>query len=303
MEEVSVKDFTKYLRPEVASRLSSFELKARYIAEGFLLGLHKSPYHGFSIEFSQHRPYMQGDAPRDIDWKVYGKTDRFFVKQYEEETNLRCNILLDCSRSMQFCSGSNITKFDYGAMLAAGLSYLAIHQKDAAGLSLYAENIIKQIPPKATGIYLNRILAVLADATTTGATESSRCFSKIAENIKHKGMVIIISDLLDDVSSILHGIRLFRYKKNEVIVFHILDPLERSFAFGRDAVFKGLETDEEITTQPLQIQLAYKEAFEQYRMTMVNECLKNGIEYNLIETSEPFDKALFAYLNKRSKLY
>jgi uncharacterized protein (DUF58 family) len=296
-------DFRKYLDPAVVSRLSSLELKTRYIVEGFLLGLHRSPYHGFSIEFSQHRPYMQGDSPKDIDWRAYGKTDKFYIKQYEEETNLRCSVLLDCSRSMAFSHGGRISKFDYAAMLAASLSYLCIHQKDAAGITLYADTIKKYLPPKASSIYLNEILKTISTAAIADKTNTAKCLAESAEKINHKGLVIILSDFFDDPAEIMRGLKHFRFKKNEVIVFQILDPVERNFAFGQDAIFVDMEGSEEMLTQPYQIQKAYQESMKSYLATLKKECLQNGIDYNLIDTSEPFDKSLFSYLQKRSRLY
>jgi len=303
VENSARNDYRKYLDPAVVSRLSSFELKTRYIVEGFLLGLHRSPYHGFSIEFSQHRPYMPGDSPKDIDWRAYGKTDKFYIKQYEEETNLRCSILLDCSRSMAFSHSGRITKFDYAAMLASALSYLCIHQKDAAGLTLYADTVKKNLPPKASSMYLNEILKSISVASVADATKTAKCLAESAEKIKHKGLVIVISDFFDDPDEIMKGLRHFRFKKNEVIVFQILDSVERNFAFGKDAIFVDMEGGEEILTQPHQIQKAYQDSMKEYLAHLKKECLQNGIDYNLIDTSEPFDKSLFSYLQKRSRLY
>ena len=295
-------DFRKYLDPAIVSKLSSLELKARFIVEGFMLGLHRSPYHGFSVEFSQHRPYMQGDNPKDIDWKVYAKTDKFFVKQYEEETNLKCNILLDISKSMSFASEGNVTKIEYASMLVAALSYLMLNQKDATGLVLYSDKVHQYLPPKASNIYLSEILKKLANITPTGTTQTAACLNSIAESINKKGLIIIISDLLDDITKVLSSLKHFRFKKNEVVVFQILDPKERNFAFGRDAIFKDLETDEEMTTQPHLLQKSYQEAFNDFLKSIKNDSLNYGIDYNLIDTSIPFDKALYAYLQKRIKL-
>jgi uncharacterized protein (DUF58 family) len=296
-------DYKKYLNPSIISKLNSLELRARLVVEGFMVGLHKSPYHGFSVEFTEHRPYMQGDALKDIDWKVYGKTEKFFIKQYEEETNLRSYILLDSSRSMLFASEGNISKLEYAATLVASLSYLMIRQQDAVGLTLYSEKINKYFPPKASKAYLQELLKQLAEVSASDKTNTSSCLNSIAEKIKRRGLVIIVSDFFDDINSILSALKHFRYQKNEVIVFQIMDPLERNFSFGSDAIFKDLETDDEMTTQPYQIQKAYKEAMENFISKIKTECLNSHIEYNLIETSMPFDKALFSYIQKRSKLF
>ena len=285
-------DYKNFLEPAFVSKLNSLELKARLVVEGFMVGLHKSPYHGFSVEFAQHRPYMQGDNLKDVDWKVYGKTEKYYIKQYEEETNLKSFILLDTSNSMKFNSPGNISKIEYAFTLAAALSYLMIHQQDAAGLSLYAENIVKYLPPKANRTYLREILI-----------NTANCLNEIAEKISRRGLVIIISDLFDDIDSVLKAVKHFSYKKNEVIVFQVLDPLERSFAFGKDAIFKDLETEDEMTTQPYHVQKAYKDAMTEFTSKIKSECLNSNIDYNLIETSDPFDKALLNYIQKREKLY
>ena len=295
-------DYKKYLNPSVISKLNSLELKARLVVEGFMVGLHKSPYHGFSVEFTEHRPYMQGDSLKDIDWKVYGKTEKFFIKQYEEETNLKSYLLLDTSRSMTFASEGNISKLEYATTLVAALSYLMLKQQDAVGLTLYSDKIDKYYPPRANRTYLQELLKSLGEITSSDKTNTASCLNLIAEKIKRRGLVIIISDFFDDVSSILSALKHFRYQKNEVIVFQVLDPIERSFAFGKDAIFKDLESGDEITTQPYQIQKSYKVAMEQFITKIKNECLNSNIEYNLIETTVPFDKALFSYIQKRKRL-
>lgn len=296
-------DYKKYLNPEIISKLNSLELRARLVVEGFIVGLHRSPYHGFSVEFTEHRPYMQGDGLKDIDWKVFGKTEKYFIKQYEEETNLRSYILLDTSKSMSYASAGNVRKIEYASTLVAALGYLMVEQKDAVGLALYAEKINKFLPPKATKTYLLEVYKQLSLITPSDKTRTALALSSIAEKIKRRGLVIIVSDFFDDIDSVLKSLKHFRYKNNEVIVFQILDPLERSFAFGRDAVFKDLETLDEITTQPHQIQKAYREAMDQFIYTIKKECLNSNIEYNLLETSTPYDKALFSYIQKRSKLH
>lgn len=303
MTNTAAQDYRKFLDPSIISKLNSLELKARLVVEGFMVGLHKSPYHGFSIEFTEHRPYMQGDALKDIDWKVYGKTEKYFIKQYEEETNLKSYILLDTSMSMSFASEGNVSKLEYSQTLAAGLSYLMTKQQDAVGITLYADSIKKYMPPKTSRAYFHEILKSLSEVNSSNKTNTASCLNSIAEKIKRRGLVIIISDFFDDVNSILKALKHFRYQKNEVIVFQILDPIEQSFAFKNDAIFFDLETEEEMTTQPYQIQKAYKEAMNNFVSKIKNECLNSNIEYNLITTSTPFDKALFSYVQKRSRLY
>jgi uncharacterized protein (DUF58 family) len=299
----SLSDYKDYLNPSTISKLNSLELKARMVVEGFMVGLHKSPYHGFSVEFSQHRPYMQGDDLKKVDWKVFGKTERYFIKQYEEETNLKSYIILDTSRSMEFKSGDNISKLNYSIILAAALTYLMIKQQDAVGLALYSEKINKLLPPKASRTYLQEILKQLSSVTASDKTNTSLSLSEVAEKIKRRGLVIIISDFFDDIDSVIKSLKSFSYNKNEVIVFQILDPLERSFSFGKDAIFKDMETLEEMTTQPFQIQKAYKEAMEEFTGKIKRECLNANFDYNLIDTSTPFDTALYTYIQKRTRLY
>lgn len=299
----TVRDFKNFLDPSFISKLNSLELKARLVVEGFMVGLHKSPYHGFSVEFSEHRAYMQGDNLKDVDWKVFGKTEKYFIKQYEEETNLRSYVFLDTSNSMAYSSGNNISKLDYSLTLAAALSYLMIHQQDAVGLTLYSEKINKFLPPKSSRAYLQEILKNLANVAASEKTNTAESLSEAAEKIKRKGLVIIISDFFDDINSVLKALKHFSYKKNEVIVFQVLDPMEKTFSFGRDAIFKDLETGDELTTQPYQIQKAYREAMSEFTGRIKTECLNSNIDYNLIETSDPYDKALFRYIQKREKLY
>lgn len=301
--EKQTRDLKNYLDPSFISKLSSLELKAKLVVEGFMVGLHKSPYHGFSVEFSEHRAYMQGDNLKDVDWKVFGKTEKYFIKQYEEETNLRSYIFLDTSNSMDYSSGNNISKLDYSLTLAAALSYLMIHQQDAVGLTLYAEKINKYLPPKSSRAYLQEILKSLAVVNASEKTNTAASLSETAEKIKRRGLVIIISDFFDEISSVLRALKHFSYTKNEVIVFQVLDPMEKTFSFGKDAIFKDLETGDELTTQPFQIQKAYREAMKEFTSTIKTACLNSNIDYNLIETSDPYDKALFRYIQKRSKLY
>lgn len=299
---VQTKDFRKYLDPVVISKLKTLELRARMVVEGFMVGLHRSPYHGFSVEFSEHRPYMQGDSLKNIDWKVYAKSEKFFIKQYEEETNLISHIFVDVSRSMDYKHTANVTKLDYAITLAAALAYVMIDQQDSVGLAIYSDKIHSYLPPKSNRVYLKTLLTALDQIEPGGITSTSKCLDSVAEKIKKRGLTIIISDFFDDMNSILTALKHIHFKKNEVIVFQILDPIEKSFGFDRDAIFVDLETNEQMTTQPYQIQRAYQEAMNEYLNKFKSECLNFGIEYNLIDTSQPFDKALMSYFAKRSKL-
>lgn len=293
----------KYLDPAFVSKLKTLELKARLVVEGFMVGMHKSPYHGFSVEFSEHRSYMQGDPIKNIDWKVYAKSEKFFIKQFEEETNLICHVILDISKSMDFKYEAEVTKFEYANMLAASLIYIMMQQQDAVGLTQYSDSIKNFLTPKSSRVYLQTLLRTLENTTPDSSTNTADALNKVADNIKRRGLVIVISDFFDDPGSVINALKKFHYKKNEVIVYQILDPVERYFGIEQDAVFVDMETNEEMTSQPYQIQKAYQETFQAYLDNIKTECLSSGIEYNLLDTTTTFDKALFAYFKKRSKLF
>jgi uncharacterized protein (DUF58 family) len=295
--------YPQYLLPQVVSKLSNMELRARLVVEGFITGLHRSPYHGFSVEFAEHRQYMPGDEIKHLDWKIYGRTDRYYIKQYEEETNLKAYILLDTSRSMAYASEGHIRKLEYARYLAASLSYMMIKQQDAVGLALFDETLNTYIPPHATRGYLRQILLALERAAVGKGTKAGASLHQVADRIRRRGLVIVISDLLDEPREVMTALRHFRHKKNEVIVMHVLDPLERTFAFGPAAQFRDLETEEKMTTQPWQIQQAYRLAMRDFVEHYKKECRENLIDYVLLDSSTPFDVALTRYLSRREKLF
>jgi uncharacterized protein (DUF58 family) len=278
------------------------ELVARLVVEGFITGLHKSPYHGFSVEFAEHRQYMPGDEIKHLDWKIYGKTDRYYIKQFEEETNLKSYIILDASRSMSYSSEGRMSKLEYASYVTGALAELMVQQRDAVGFTIYDEKVRTYMPPHATKSYLKEILRQLETLQAGNKTGTADSLHVIAERIKRRGLVIILSDLFDRPAEVMSALRHFRHKKNEVIVMQILDPLERSFAFGRDAVFKDLETAEELITQPVHIQKAYQQEMKQFLDSYKRECRENNIDYILLDTSTPFDVALFEYLHKRQRI-
>lgn len=294
-------DYRKYLRPEVVSRLSRLDLVARLVVEGFITGLHRSPYHGFSVEFSEYRPYMPGDPIRNIDWKVWGRTDRYYVKQFEEETNLRAYLLLDASGSMGYTSG-RLTKLRYATYLTASLSYLMLLQRDAVGLVTFDKKIRSYLPPRSVFSTLHILLTKLDRLKSGGETRLSNTFHDLAERIKRRGLIIILSDLLDDPEEVLASLKHFRHRKHEVIVFHILDPMERTFNFKKDALFIDMETGEKIQTQPWHIRSEYRKKVNNFLYRYKRECREHRIDYVAAETSQPFDIALFNYLAKRKKI-
>lgn len=294
-----MEDYREYLKPDVVSRLASLELRARMVVEGFITGLHKSPYHGFSVEFAEHRQYMPGDEIRYIDWKVYGRTNRYYIKQYEEETNLKAYVILDASASMGYSSGGGITKFQYGLSLAAALAYLMFRQQDAVGAAVYDTEPRAFLPPRSRTGYIQEILKLLTHAAPANGTGTARSLNLIAERIKRRGLVVVISDFFDDPDEVVTALKHFRHKQNEVLAVQVLDPRERTFDFGADASFRDMETGEEMVTQPYQIRKAYAEAMTDFTERIKRECRSHNIDYLLVDTSVPFDVALIDYLNKR----
>ncbi len=296
--------FTSTVLPEVVASLKNLELIARMIVEGFLVGLHKSPYHGFSVEFSEHRPYNPGDNIRDIDWKVYGRTNRYYIKQYEEETNLRAYLLLDISGSMGYGS-AHLTKLQYATYLAAAMSYLFVKQRDAVGLITFSDRIEKFLPPKSSQAYMHFILQELSRLQPQKRqTRVSDTLHELAEKIKRRGLIVLLTDFLfEEPQNILQGLKHFRHYKHEILVFNILDPNDRYFNFRDDAVFVDMETGERIKTQPYFLQQRYREAVNEFYTSLQKECLKFQIDFQQIFIDEPFDQALLRYLIKRQKLY
>jgi uncharacterized protein (DUF58 family) len=294
----------KFLDPDFVSNLKNLDFIARMIVEGFLVGLHKSPYHGFSVEFSEHRQYMPGDNIKTIDWKVYSRTNRFYIKQFEEETNLKAYILLDVSGSMQYTSGK-ISKLQYAKFLAASLSYLLINQRDAVGLATFSDRLHQFLPPKASPGYLNYILKALSSQDAVQKeTKISEVLHEMAEKIKRRGLIIILSDFLyEDPKRILEGLKHFRHYKHEILVFNILDPNDRFFKFQNETTFVDLETGEKLKTQPYFIREQYQKKVEEFYGLLQRECQNFNIDFQNIYTNETFDKALFRYLLKRKRMF
>ena len=290
----------KYLNPAVLSSIDNMALRAKLVVEGYLVGKHKSPYHGFSVEFAAHRTYGQGAEIKHIDWKLYGKTDRHYVKRFEEETNLRSYILLDTSKSMNYRS-KNITKLKYGESLTAGLTHLMINQKDAVGLILFDNAIRKYISPKTSKSHKNIIFNSLSKCKAGENTNIQLILDSMAERIKKSGLVILISDLLDDPKNVMKGLNHFRHNKQEVIVFHLLDKQEFNFTFNERTKFSDMETGETITTDPWHIQSSYQDKIKLFINKFKRECGNQKIDYVPIFTDQNFDLALSEYIRKRHK--
>ena len=282
---------TTYLNPEIVSRLDNLSLRARLVVEGFIIGLHRSPYHGFSVEFAEHRAYGPGDEIRHVDWKLFAKTDRYYVKQFEEETNLKSYLLVDQSRSMTFTS-HQVTKLTYAQTLAAALSYLMLKQQDAIGLALFDSHLRHYLAPRAKPSHLDTILGRMAAIQPGPETTIAPV----------RGLIVLISDLFDDPDQVMMGLKHFRHKRHEVIVFHILDPQELEFAFSSRTRFRDLETGEVITTEPWHIQGAYQQRMRRFVDAYRTRCRRRNIDYALITTDRPLDLALSEYLLKRRRI-
>ena len=295
-------DKRKYLRPETVALLNSMSLRARLVVEGYIIGHHRSPYHGFSVEFAEHRSYGPGDEIKHIDWKLFGKTDRLYVKRYEEETNLRAHIILDTSKSMLY-SSAEVSKLSYANSLAASLSYLMINQQDAVGIAKFSEKIDTFIPPKARPSHLNLILSQLDDKDSGNDTQIGMVLHELADRIKKRGMVILISDLLDKPENIMKGLKHFRHQNQEVIVFHIQDRKESEFDFDTRTKFFDMETGEEIVTEPWHIRSNYNELISKLESNYKSNCRENLIDYVPLFTDQSLDIGITEYLIKRNKLF
>jgi uncharacterized protein (DUF58 family) len=295
-------DKRKYLRPETVALLNSMSLRARLVVEGYIIGHHRSPYHGFSVEFAEHRSYGPGDEIKHIDWKLFGKTDRLYVKRYEEETNLRAHIILDTSKSMLY-SSAEVSKLSYANSLAASLSYLMINQQDAVGIARFSDKIDTFIPPKARPSHLNLILSQLDDKYSGYDTQIGIVLHELADRIRKRGMVILISDLLDKPENIMKGLKHFRHQNQEVIVFHIKDRKESEFDFNTRTKFFDMETGEEIVTEPWHIRSNYNELISKLESNYKSNCRENHIDYVPLFTDQSLDIGITEYLIKRSKLF
>jgi uncharacterized protein (DUF58 family) len=293
--------YRRFLDPAVVSKLATMELRARLVVEGFVTGLHRSPYKGFSVEFAEHRQYMPGDPLKHLDWKVYAKTDRFYIKEYEEETNLRGYVLLDASASMAYSSGS-MSKIEYSRYLSAALIYLMLKQQDSVGLLVFDRDVREFIPPRSNPTQLHLLLSELDRSEASEETDIGVVLHELARRMRRRGLVILISDLLDDPDRIVPGLKHFRHLKHEVIVFHVLDPTEAEFRFDSDATFRDMETGELMTTEASSIRGDYLGAVERWQARLRRECAESRIDYVPVLTSTPYDRALFSYLEKRKRL-
>ncbi len=311
-------DYKKYLDPEILTKISRLELRARMIVEGYISGMHRSPYHGFSVEFASHREYVPGDDTRHIDWRLYARGDRLYVKQYEEETSLRTTLLLDCSKSMLYpehapnpprtsAPGRQASapvhwrnKYDYAATLAASLIYLLMHQQDACGLTLFDQEIREQIAPTSQTAQLRAMIDTIERRRPDGATDLRMLLTGLADRLRHRGLVVLISDLLTDVDDIVAGLRQLRHQRQDVIVMHVLDRDELLFPFDDNTLFEGLEAPGmQAMVDPQSLRETYLQIVQAFISRIRTACLDSGIDYVLLGTHEPIDAGLSAYLAGR----
>ena len=291
----------RFLDPAVIARLGSMELKARTVVEGFLSGLHRSPYKGFSVEFAEYRQYLPGDDLSTLDWKVYARSDRYYVKKFEEETNLECQLLLDVSASMTYRGGAAMSKIDYGSVLAASLAYLMNRQRDATGLIEFDERITNRLPASARPGHVHSIMLALEKVTPGRKSDVGRPLHQLAEALGKRSLAVVISDLLDDPERVVRGLRHLRFRGTDVIVFQVLDPHEIHFPFRGAARFTDVESDDVVTADPARVREGYLEALGSLRAQYERELRGAGIDYLMLDSSKPLDFALLAYLDARSR--
>jgi uncharacterized protein (DUF58 family) len=293
----------KYLRPEVIRQISRLDLRAQFIVKGFLQGLHASPYHGFSVEFSEHRKYTPGDDPSDIDWLVYAKTDKYYVKKFEAETNITGYLVMDLSRSMGYTYRQELTKFEYGICLAAALCYLMVHQQDPVGLITFDEQIRQSLPARSKRTQIGNVLSLLAKLEPRGKTDIARSLHQIAAMLKHRSLVMLFSDLFAEPEGVLQSLRRLRHGGHDVILFHILDEAEVRFPFDGMVEFEEPETADKIKVDASDFRADYQSEVRKFCDEYRRHCFQSGIDYVGLDTSMQFDKALTEYLVSRRARY
>ncbi|PWT81476.1 MAG: DUF58 domain-containing protein [Blastocatellia bacterium] len=290
----------QFLDPAVIARLGTLELKARTIVEGFLAGLHRSPFKGFSVEFAEYRQYIHGDDLATIDWKVYARSDRYYVKKFEEETNLDCHLLIDVSGSMAYGSHA-LTKFEYAACLIASIAYLMNRQRDAVGLMAFDERIVDMLPASARPGHLRALLVTLDRLRLGRKTDVSKPLHQLADSLSKRGLVVLVSDLLDDPDAVIRGVKHFHFRGSDVIVFHVLDPDEIDFPFQRPTRFEDLETDELVMAVPGLVRDHYHREIGRLIGRYKQDFGAAGIDYQLLRTTDPLELALMSYLSTRGR--
>lgn len=298
---MTVTDYRKYLDPTVLAKISGLELRARLIVEGFFSGIHHSPQHGLSVEFADHRTYTQGDDLRHIDWKVFGKTDKYFIKEYEQETNLNLMLVVDCSESMNYRSGQEgMTKHEYATAVAAAVAYLTLQQQDSVGLTLFDERLTHFMRPSNNAHHWKTLVQELAGKTGPAKTSIGRVLAELAERLNHRLLIILISDLFDAPAAILKGLKHLRYRRHEVIVWNLWDPAELTLPFSGPTMFDGLESTGRLLTDPRSLQVRYVEEVERFQAQLRTGCGHMLIDYTVFSTATALDVALSGYLATRA---
>jgi uncharacterized protein (DUF58 family) len=293
----------QYLRPEVINQVARLDLRAKFIVEGFLTGLHASPFQGFSVEFSEHRKYVPGDDLKDLDWNVYAKTDKYYLKKFQAETNVTGYLVMDLSASMAYTYRQELTKFDYCICLAAALGYLMIHQQDPVGLVTFDQKIRTVLPPHSKRTQLGNILALLAGLKPAGETDIAASMHQLAALIRTKSLIMIFSDLLTDVDALMKSLYHLRHRGNEIILFHVLDEAEVYFPFEGLIEFEDVETPEKLTIDAKGMKADYLQSIREFREHCGQEAIKANVDYVPMDTSVGFDKALLEYLVQRQRRF
>ncbi len=293
-------ELPRYLDPRTLASLQGLDIAARLAVEGFVAGLHKSPYHGVSVEFAEHREYVPGDDIRHVDWKVWSKTDKLYLKQFEEETNLIAYLLLDTSESMGYASGENVTKLQYAQFIAAALAYLVLQQQDSVSLATFDAKVESYLRPSGQPSHLKDVLQLMGGTPASQKTDLAAIFHDLAERFKKRGLIVLLSDLFDEPARILAGLRHFRHRRHDVIVFHILDPAELEFPFRQTTLFKGLEGLGDVITEPSSLRRAYQSEIQTFCSEVRKGCRAINIDYLLLRTDQSLEAALTAFLSTRS---
>ncbi len=293
--------YRKYLNPETLSKVSGLELRARHVVEGYLVGMHRSPYHGLDVEFAEHRPYTPGAELKRIDWKLWARSDRFYVKLFEEETNLRAHFLMDGSHSMAYSSGP-MSKYDYGATVAASLAYILLMQQDAVGLRLFDSARRAVLEPRATEAQIDPFCRVLATHEPSGQTDMGAPLQQVAARLGRRGLVVLISDMLAPLADLRAALRRFTYDGHAVVFAHVVDAAEVDFPFDGQLHFEGLEAGPDVRTDARQVRGRYLEAFQRFCRELAKECSERGADYVRLRTDRRLDVALSRFLSTRAPL-
>jgi uncharacterized protein (DUF58 family) len=293
-------DPKRFLHPETIARISRLDLRARQVVEGFISGMHRSPFFGHSVEFVQHREYVPGDDIRHLDWKVWSKTDRFYVKQYEEETNLRTTLVVDVSESMHYGRGP-LNKYSYGCTIAACLAYLLLRQQDAVGLMTFDDSVRQIVPARSPQTHLDALIKAMDASRPKAKTDLERILRRVAESVGSRGLIILVSDLLADRESLLRGLEMLHHRRHDILVFHVLDDDELDFPFAGSTRFEGMEELPNLLCDPRALRDGYLTALEEYLVEVRRACARLGIDYSLVRTGDYLDAVLSKFLHHRMK--